>query len=53
MLDRVGSDTGKVVVTDNDNRVEGVVTSTDIARTVRNTAFRELAQHPDTPLNQR
>lgn len=53
VLDRMGSDTGKVVVTDDNNRVVGVVTSTDIARTVRNTAFRELAQHPDTPLNQR
>jgi Zn-dependent protease len=46
VLDRIGTALPRVVVLQADGRVVGVVTPTDVARTLRVAVLRDLAAHP-------
>ena len=53
LLERMDGALKRVVVLDRGGRVVGVISPTDISRTVQNAALRDLALHPDRPLNRR
>lgn len=53
VLDRQSGALRRIVVVDNNDRVVGIVTPTDLARIVQRAALRDMAEHPDTPLNRR
>jgi len=53
VLDRQEGFLRRIVVLDNDDRVVGIVTPTDLARIIQRAALRDMAEHPDTPLNRR
>lgn len=53
VLDRQQGVLRRIVVVDNEQRVVGIITPTDLARIVQRAALRDMAEHPDTPLNRR
>jgi CBS domain-containing protein len=53
VLDRQEGVLRRIVVTDTEGRVVGIVTPTDLARIIQRAALRDLAEHPETTLNRR
>lgn len=53
VLDRQRGGLQRIVVVDSEGRVLGIITPTDLARIIQRAALRDMAEHPDLPLNRR